>query len=143
MTYFHKSEPSPEGDDFTECHPWKNNACCHEASVVTTPKHLNTMYGHEYRWDRCGKLSEACERFFVAENCFYECDVNLGHFRTFSDAEVEACTDDWCDGNYWSTRSRSRPRTATRSTRRASMTPSTRGDHQRAPQAHHRVRVNV
>ena len=101
VTYFHKSEPSPEGDDFTECHPWKNNACCHEATV-TTPYYMNTVYGPGYRWDRCGKLSEACERFFVAEACFYECDVNAGHFRTFSDAEVAACTDDWCADNTWS-----------------------------------------
>ncbi len=153
VTYFHKSAPSPEGDDFTECHPWKNNACCHEVSrrrrspapvslspsydtrilclsirrrlppylsvlpprpppppplsaareaTVTTPYYMNTVYGPGYRWDRCGKLSEACERFFVAEACFYECDVNAGHFRTFSDAEVAACTDDWCADNTWS-----------------------------------------
>lgn len=92
VTYFHKSEPSPEPDDFIECHPWKENACCHQATVVT-PKAINEAYGEGYRWDRCGKLSDACERFFVAEACFYECDVNLGHFRRFSDAEVAAADD--------------------------------------------------
>jgi folate receptor len=101
VTYYHKSEPSAEGDAFTECHPWKENACCHEATV-TTPYYMNTVYGPGYRWDRCGALSPACERFFVAEACFYECDVNIGHFRTFSDAEVANCADDWCAGNTWS-----------------------------------------
>ena len=28
--------------------------------------------------------------------------MNAGHFRTFSDAEVAACTDDWCADNTWS-----------------------------------------
>jgi len=92
VTYFHKSDPSPEPDDFIECHPWKENACCHQATV-TTPDAINTAYGEGYRWDRCGKLSDACERFFVAEACFYECDVNLGHFRRFSDAEVASADD--------------------------------------------------
>ena len=92
VTYNHKSEPSPEPDDFIECHPWKENACCHQ-SFVTTPEAINELYGEGYRWDRCGKLSDACERFFVAEACFYECDVNLGHFRRYTDAEVAAADD--------------------------------------------------
>ena len=39
------------------------------------------MYSH---WDRCGKLSQACERFFVQEACLYECDPNAGLFRKFN-----------------------------------------------------------
>ncbi len=40
-------------------------------------------YGDEWRWDRCGTLSQACERFFVQEACLYECDPNAGLFRLF------------------------------------------------------------
>ena len=56
LQYFHKSgggqapggysvagaytAPSPEGDDFTECHPWKSSSCCHQA-LVTTPEAIN------------------------------------------------------------------------------------------------------
>ena len=62
LQYFHKqgddgsySAPSPEGAAFTECHPWKDNACCHEATV-TTPQTMNEGYGDDYHWDRCGPL---------------------------------------------------------------------------------------
>ena len=31
--------------------------------------------------NRCGPLSPACERFFVQEACFYECDPNVGLWK--------------------------------------------------------------
>jgi folate receptor len=80
LRYFHKDEPGPEPDDFTECHPWKQNACCAHETVMTDEK-LKQGYGAEYHWDRCGKLSPECERFFVQEACFYECDPNAGLYR--------------------------------------------------------------
>jgi len=96
LQYFHKqgpdgaySAPSPEGANFTECHPWKDNACCHEATV-TTPQAMNEGYGADYHWDRCGPLSEACERFFVQEACMYECSPHAGQYRRYSDGEVSA-----------------------------------------------------
>jgi len=103
LQYFHKSvgsnageyatgvsaAPSPEGDTFTECHPWKENACCHEA-VVTTPTAINEAYGEGFHWDRCGTLSEACERFFVQEACFYECSPHAGQYRRYSNGEAFA-----------------------------------------------------
>jgi hypothetical protein len=30
LEYFHKDAPTPEADNFTECHPWHANACCHD-----------------------------------------------------------------------------------------------------------------
>merc|ERR1719159_520285 len=51
LEYYHKSVPSPEPDDFTECHPWHANACCHDATV-NTPQAMNTGYGAGYEWDR-------------------------------------------------------------------------------------------
>lgn len=90
LEYFHKSgPPTAEGDDFTECHPYKDSACCYN-STVTTVDALNEAYGEGYEWDRCGALSQACERFFVQEACLYECDVNAGLYRKYSDAEVAA-----------------------------------------------------
>lgn len=44
---------------------------------------LNEGYGEEYHWDRCGPLSPECERFFVQEACFYECDPNAGLYRKY------------------------------------------------------------
>jgi len=94
VAYLHKvGAPTPETQDFTECHPWHANACCHQASVVT-PEAINKAYGAGYEWDRCGKLSQACERFFVEEACLYECDVNMGHFRKYTDEEKALCKAD-------------------------------------------------
>jgi len=82
LQYFHKDAPAPEPDGFTECHPWKDNACCAHGTVETHTK-LKEGYGKEYHWDRCGPLSPECERFFVQEACFYECDPNAGLYRKF------------------------------------------------------------
>jgi len=82
LNYYHKDTPGPEPDAFTECHPWKENACCAHETVMTSTK-LKEGYGEEYHWDRCGPLSPECERFFVQEACFYECDPNAGLYRKF------------------------------------------------------------
>ncbi|GAB5354481.1 hypothetical protein AAMO2058_000122400 [Amorphochlora amoebiformis] len=89
LQYFHKTLPTPEGPDFTECHPWKNEACCTIQTADAT--NLNTAYGPTYRWDRCGALSPACERFFVQEACFYECSPHIGLYRKFGG---HACNQD-------------------------------------------------
>lgn len=83
LQYFHKDTPGPEPDGFTECHPWKQNACCAHGTVETYSK-LKESYGKEYHWDRCGALSQECERFFVQEACFYECDPNAGFYRKYA-----------------------------------------------------------
>lgn len=89
LNYFHKDAPSPEGNRMTECHPWKNNACCHSTTVLT-PDTLKAAYGAEYHWDRCGPLSEACERFFVMEACFYECEPSAGLYRKYQPGTYNA-----------------------------------------------------
>ena len=35
----------------------------------------------------CGKLSSECEKYFIEEGCFYECDHNLGKFRKHHDCD--------------------------------------------------------
>jgi len=83
LDYYHKDVPSPEaGDNFTECHPWKSSSCCYQ-QTVSSVQAINEAYGAGYHWDRCGPLSQACERFFVQEACFYECDANAGFFRKY------------------------------------------------------------
>ena len=60
IAYYHKEgPPTPETEDFTECHPWHANACCHQATVMT-PEAINKAYGAGYEWDRCGPMSQAC-----------------------------------------------------------------------------------
>lgn len=90
LDYLHKDgPPTPESDDMRECHPWKDNACCHKKTVTSVAK-IKEAYGPEYHWDRCGTLSSACERFFVMEACFYECEPNAGLYRKFPDGVYNA-----------------------------------------------------
>eukprot|EP00440_Ansanella_granifera_P001246 gb/GFBE01001342.1/.p1 GENE.gb/GFBE01001342.1/~~gb/GFBE01001342.1/.p1 ORF type:complete len:332 (+),score=89.51 gb/GFBE01001342.1/:1-996(+) len=97
LQYFHKSAPSPEPDTFTECHPWKDSACCSHGTVETYTK-LKEGYGPEYHWDRCGPLSQACERFFVQEACFYECDPNAGLYRKYNTSVYDPRCDEGATG---------------------------------------------
>mmetsp|Transcript_16848 Transcript_16848/g.46071 ORF Transcript_16848/g.46071 Transcript_16848/m.46071 type:complete len:336 (+) Transcript_16848:204-1211(+) len=113
LDYYHKDTPGPEPKEFTECHPWKDNACCAHQTVVNATT-LKESYGPEYHWDRCGPLSPECERFFVQEACFYECDPNAGLFRKWNATEYDARCDRYaqeydeafaaankCDHNAW------------------------------------------
>jgi folate receptor len=84
LQYFHKDTPSAEDDSMSECHPWKNRACC-DSSTVLSARTLKASYGAGYEWDRCGPMSDACQRFFVQEACLYECDPNAGLFRKYND----------------------------------------------------------
>jgi len=79
---FHKDAPGPEPDNFTACFPYKNDACCEEKKVSSRDV-MNEGYGKEWHWDRCGPMSLECDQFFVQEQCFYECDPNLGLYRKF------------------------------------------------------------
>lgn len=82
LDYYHKDYVTSESSNFTECHPWQSASCCHYETVKDTST-INLAYGEYYRWDRCGTLSQSCERFFVQEACFYECDPNVGLYRRY------------------------------------------------------------
>jgi folate receptor len=84
LDYYHTDEPGPEPAGASECHPWADHACCTGETVETAEK-LKLGYGAEYHWDRCGPLSPACERYFVEEACFYECEPAAGLFRRYPD----------------------------------------------------------
>jgi len=66
----------------TPCAAWRDNACCSLQTANATNQDT-PIYGKEWDWDRCGSLSPKCAAWFVAENCFYECDVNVGRYRLF------------------------------------------------------------
>lgn len=89
LEYYHKGDghevdnsqhPTEEPETFQECHPWADRSCCHQ-DTVSSVKKIRESYGPEYHWDRCGPMSQACERFFVMEACFYECEPNAGVYR--------------------------------------------------------------
>jgi len=66
----------------TPCGAWRDNACCSFATANASNADV-PVYGVQWDWDRCGKLSPKCASWFVAEHCFYECDVNMGRYRLF------------------------------------------------------------
>ena len=54
------------------------------------------MYGDGFDYAKCGAVTHACARWFMAESCLYECDVNAGRYRHHvGDA---SCAD---DANRW------------------------------------------
>lgn len=75
-----EDHPTEQPDTFRECHPYAQNGCCPQDLVSSVDK-IKDLYEKKYHWDRCGKMSQACERFFVMEACFYQCDTNAGLFR--------------------------------------------------------------
>ncbi|CAK9071904.1 unnamed protein product [Durusdinium trenchii] len=77
----HKDEPGPEPTMVSECHPWRFNSCCRR-EMVSSLDALKASFGNLFHWDRCGPLSQECERFFVQEACFYECDPNVAFYRS-------------------------------------------------------------
>ena len=50
LNYYHR-DVTAEADNFTECHPWKEAACCYQDTVKDVDAILNG-YGDEFRWDR-------------------------------------------------------------------------------------------
>lgn len=97
LHHHHKDVPSPE-PTVSECHPWRNNACSRQATVGSLDV-LKSSFGESFHWDRCGPLSQECERFFVQEACFYECDANVGFYRKY-DADHYDPRCDAQSGNY-------------------------------------------
>ena len=72
------------------CHPWHASSCCHEATVVT-PTKLNEGYGAGYEWDRCGPMSQACERFFVHPNWTTRDFVSISGYLLKAVRAKESC----------------------------------------------------
>lgn len=54
------------------------------------------LYGEGYDIHSCGTLSSKCEKFFIEENCLYECDKNVGKWRKHED-----CTETTSGDNGW------------------------------------------
>ena len=86
---FMKDFPSTNNGSMSECVPFRQNACCKPA-IVANDNDLDNEYGASYRWDNCGPVSPQCERFFVQEDCMYECDPNAGLYRLYPPATVNA-----------------------------------------------------
>jgi folate receptor len=86
LEYNHKAKPSAEVLD--ECIPWSGHGCCAAATVSDAQTLKENQGGPEYHWDRCGSLSADCERYFIEEACFYECEAAAGLFRKYPSEDL-------------------------------------------------------
>jgi folate receptor len=81
VQYNHK--PTPGAESLNECIPWSDHGCCSPETVADAQTLKEAQGGPEYHWDRCGSLSAGCEKFFIEEACFYECEPAVGLFRKY------------------------------------------------------------
>ncbi|XP_029964738.1 folate receptor [Salarias fasciatus] len=72
----HKVEPGPEGQLYSQCAPWKDNACC--TANTSQEAHEDHSYLYNFNWNHCGPMREECKRHFIQDTCFYECSPHLG-----------------------------------------------------------------
>lgn len=72
----HKHEPGPESQLYKQCTPWKTHACCTED---TTKDIHNNERRYGINRNHCPeRLSEKCDKHFMQDFCFYDCEPNLG-----------------------------------------------------------------
>eukprot|EP00794_Sanderia_malayensis_P003080 gene3081-3545_t len=69
---YHKKSPGAETLSYPECAPWKEKTCCTSEFVKELKANqTRTLYNHD--WHLCKKLSAECERFWINQECFYQC----------------------------------------------------------------------
>jgi folate receptor len=86
LEYNHKETPGAES--LAECIPWSDHGCCSASTVTDAQTLKENQGGPEYHWDRCGSMSPGCEKFFIEEACFYECEPAVGLFRKYPNATL-------------------------------------------------------
>jgi len=112
------STPTPE-PGLVNCPQYRELACCsvHQDSEVLPNANGTQLYN--FNWNECGSLSTACQNFFQAESCYFECDpyqtpwanpiypnpsitfTGVPICSTYCDAWFEACKDDYTCGTEW------------------------------------------
>ncbi|GAB6023042.1 hypothetical protein CHUAL_007134 [Chamberlinius hualienensis] len=83
----HKERPGPEDTLHEQCVPWKNRSCC--THNTTYDLHITNAYG--FNWDHCSAvkpMSPACQKHFIQDLCFYECEPNLGPWVVQVDMKI-------------------------------------------------------
>ena len=104
LVYYHHGHARPEDLSGTQCSAWSDNACCSADTAAVFQYDVadadTGLYdGHGMGISQCGIPSQACQKWFIAENCMYECDVNAGRYRHAPGDE--ACDDSNEATNTW------------------------------------------
>lgn len=88
----HKDKPSPEGPEYVECQPWKENSCC-TAEFTAELKRNNVEVLYNFSWSHCANLSQvryACQALI---KMYW---ISFGRiFLQFMPLVIE-----WCNANY-------------------------------------------
>ena len=70
----------------TQCSAWSDNSCCNSGTAAAfaydrADADTGVYDGHGMGISQCGIPSDACQKWFIAESCLYECDVSAGRYR--------------------------------------------------------------
>jgi hypothetical protein len=100
LEYYHDEVSSAKDLSGSLCSAWSDNGCC---SAETAASHTfatasAALYGDAFAIDACGAVSEACQAWFLAESCLYECDVHIGRYRTHPPS---CAASSYAEGNPW------------------------------------------
>jgi len=77
------AHPLYKSEGYGVCTPWKDRGCCTPETQVSEEA-IKTLYGAKSAWDICGPMSDACAKFYLEEDCFYECSPNAGLFKKYT-----------------------------------------------------------
>ena len=100
LQYYHNEIAQPLNLTGSLCSAWSDNSCCSSSTAHLHQYDQADAAGH-YDGDGfgisdCGVPSLACQKWFLAEACLYECDVNAGRYRHHSgDAACAADNNGW------------------------------------------------
>lgn len=96
---FHMKTSARAGKDYATCKAWNDNTCC--SANFTIELHKNQVKDlYNFHWGHCKNLSSECEKFILAEECFWSCDPRLieWHVGKAKIKHVPVCGDycnDW------------------------------------------------
>ena len=101
LQYLHEPHATPIDLTGTQCSAWSDNSCCSAATAAAmdydvADEDTGLYDGHGLGISQCGIPSRACQKWFIAESCLYECDVNAGRYRHHvGDAACEEDNNKW------------------------------------------------
>eukprot|EP01043_Picozoa_sp_COSAG02_P032825 COSAG02_NODE_2210_length_9492_cov_22.862877_10_plen_1095_part_00 len=100
--YYHHGHAREVDLSGTQCSAWSDNACCSAETAAAMDYDVADEDtglpddAHGLGIDQCGIPSRACQKWFIAESCLYECDVNAGRYRHHDgDAACEEGANGW------------------------------------------------
>uniref|UniRef100_A0A2K5QH49 Folate receptor-like domain-containing protein n=1 Tax=Cebus imitator TaxID=2715852 RepID=A0A2K5QH49_CEBIM len=93
-----KTTHQTESHLLSQCHPWRENACC--STNTSQEAHKDISYLYNFNWNHWREMAPAYKRHFIQDTCLYECSPNLDwHKERVLDVPLckEDCEQWWKD----------------------------------------------